>query len=178
MDPKDQDSIIQKSGVIYKFKSHRVECGEAYIGEFSKIFGERFKEHLKVPYPVYDHCTIAGHTTTVDNFKIKGSKDWNIAITIKESIYMNLNGPSPNKNIGKYHLPNICDKILFNTPERKLKHHNATVAIPSVTWAQNLPNIVHHKRLQYLPQLGITFVNTISTKMAITSVKMATPSDT
>ena len=47
--PKDQDHIIRKSGIIYRYKCNRLECNEEYIGETDRTFGERFKEHLKAP---------------------------------------------------------------------------------------------------------------------------------
>ena len=47
--PKDQDPMLKKSGVIYRYKCDRVECDEEYIGESSRTFGERFKEHQKAP---------------------------------------------------------------------------------------------------------------------------------
>ena len=53
--PKDQDTIQKKSRVIYRYKCDRVECDEEYIRESSRTFGERFKEHLKAPSPIYDH---------------------------------------------------------------------------------------------------------------------------
>ena len=40
---------------------------------------------------------------------------------IRESIYIRVNNPSLNKNIGKYHLPHIWDEVLFNISELKLK---------------------------------------------------------
>ena len=49
MAPKDIDPILKKSGVIYRYKCDRVECDEEYIGESSRTFGERFKEHQKAP---------------------------------------------------------------------------------------------------------------------------------
>ena len=49
MAPKDKDHITKKSGIIYRFKCHRVDCDDEYIGESSRTFGERFKEHLKAP---------------------------------------------------------------------------------------------------------------------------------
>ena len=52
MAPKDRDSIIQKSKVIYIFKWERVECDVEYIGESSRAFEERFKDHFKDP-PLY-----------------------------------------------------------------------------------------------------------------------------
>ena len=33
MAPKDKDQILNKSGIIYRYKCHRVECDEEYIGE-------------------------------------------------------------------------------------------------------------------------------------------------
>ena len=50
MAPKDQDPILRKSGVIYSFKCGRVDCEEEYIGESSRSFGERFREHQKAPH--------------------------------------------------------------------------------------------------------------------------------
>ena len=53
--------------------------------------------------------------------------------TIKEALYIRVNNPSLNKNIGKYHLPHMWDEVLFNTSELKLKQTDP-VAIPSGTW--------------------------------------------
>ena len=35
---------------------------------------ERIKEHLKAPFPIYDHCNKTGYTTIVDNFSIVGRR--------------------------------------------------------------------------------------------------------
>ena len=43
--PKDQDPILKKSGVIYRYRCGRVDCHEEYISESSRTFGERFREH-------------------------------------------------------------------------------------------------------------------------------------
>ena len=51
MAPKDKDPVMKKSGVIYRYKCDRVECDEEYIGESSRTFRERFKEHQKAPSP-------------------------------------------------------------------------------------------------------------------------------
>ena len=45
---KDRDTILQKSGVIYRFRCGRVNCEEEYIGESGRTFAERFWEHMKV----------------------------------------------------------------------------------------------------------------------------------
>ena len=120
MAPKDQDPMMKKSGVIYRYKCDRVECDEEYIGESSRTFGERFKEHQKAPSPVFDHYNISCHMVSVDNFSIVGREDQNLMRNIKEALYIRVNNPSLNKNIGKYHLPRIWDEVLYNTSELKL----------------------------------------------------------
>ena len=119
--PKDKDLTLKKSGVIYRYKCGRVEYDEEYIGDSSRSFGERFKEHQKAPSPIYDQSNTTGHTTAIENFSIVGREDQNLIRTIKEILYIRVNNPSLNKSIGKYHLPHIWDEILFNTSELKLK---------------------------------------------------------
>ena len=105
MSSKDQDPIQKRSGVIYRYKCDRVECDEEHIGESSRTFGERFKEHLKAPSPIFDHYNITGHNVTIENFSIVGREDQNLMRTIKRALYVGVNNPSFNRNIGKYHLP-------------------------------------------------------------------------
>ena len=121
MSPNDKDTIWKKSGVIYRYKCNRVDCEEEYIGESARNFAERFKEHLKTPSPIHDHSTISGHNVTIDNFEIVGREGQNLLRTIKEALYIRVNDPSLNKNIGKYHLPHIWDEVLHNISELKLK---------------------------------------------------------
>ena len=121
MSPKDKDTIWKKSGVIYRYKCNRVDCEEEYIGESARNFVERFKEHLKTPSPIHDHSAISGHNVTIDNFEIVGREGQNLLRTIKEVLYIRVNNPSLNKNIGKFHLPHIWDEVLHNISELKLK---------------------------------------------------------
>ena len=107
MAPKDKDPIQKKSGVIYRYKCDRVECDEEYIGESLRTFGKRLREHLKAPFPIFDHLNITGHNIAIDNFSIVGREDQNLMRTIKEALYIRVSNPSLNKNIGKYHLPHI-----------------------------------------------------------------------
>ena len=116
---KRQRTHNKKSGIIYRFKCDRLECDEEYIGETARTFGERFKEHLKAPSPIYDHSNITGHSTTLDNFSIVGREEQNLSRLIKGSMIIRINNPSLNRNIGKYHLPHIWDEV-HNT-ELKLK---------------------------------------------------------
>ena len=117
----NKDAIQNKSGVIYRYQWERVECDDEYIGESSRTFGERFKEHLKVPSPIYDYYNTTDHNVTIENFSIVGRKDQNLCRWIKEALYIRVNNPSLNKNIGKYHLPHIWDEVLHNISELKLK---------------------------------------------------------
>ena len=119
--PKDKDHITKKSGIIYRFKCDRLECDEEYIGETSGTFGERYKEHLRAPFPIYDHSNTTGHTTSLENFSIVGREEQNLSWLIKESMFIRVNSPSLNKNIGKYHLPHLWDEVLINNRELKLK---------------------------------------------------------
>ena len=120
MAPKDPDPMLKRSGVIYKYTCDRVECDEEYIGESSRNFNERFKEHQKAPSPIFDHYTTTGHDIKVENFTIVGKEDQNLKRAIKEAMYIRTNDPSLNRNVGKYHLPHIWDEVLFDTPELKL----------------------------------------------------------
>ena len=121
MVPKDKDHITKKSGIIYRYKCDRLECDEEYIGETARTFGERFKECLKAPSPIPDHSNITGHATTINNFSIVGREEQNLSRQIKESMFIKVNNPSLNKNIGKYHLLDIWDEVLVNNIELKLK---------------------------------------------------------
>ena len=121
MAPKDKDPIQKKGGVIYRYQCDRVECEEEYIGESSRTFGERFREHLKAPFPIIDHSNITGHNVTINNISIVGKEDQNLMRTIKEALHIRVNDPSLNRNIGKYHQPHIWEEVLFNTSELKLK---------------------------------------------------------
>ena len=44
-----------------------------------------------------------------------------MARTIKEAIYIRVNNPTLNRNIGKYNLPHIWDKVMFSILELKTK---------------------------------------------------------
>ena len=119
--PKDRDNILQKSGVIYRYKCGRVDCEEEYIGKSGRTLSERFREHMRAPSPIHDHFNMTGHEVSLDNFSIVGREDLSIARTIKEAVLIRVNDPSLNRNIGKYQLPHILDEVLVKSPELKLK---------------------------------------------------------
>ena len=121
MAPKDKDPLLKKSGVIYRYKCDWVDCDEEYTGESARNFEERFKVHLKAPSPIHDYLNISGHVVTINNFSTLGREDQNLMRTIKEALYIRVNNPSLNRNIGKYHLPHIWDEVLLNISELNLK---------------------------------------------------------
>ena len=114
MKPKDQDPQENKSEVIHSYQCGDIICGEEYIGETSRTLGERYKEHLKQPSPIYVHSVQTRHNSSPDNFNIIGREDQGQARTLKEAIYIKVNNPTLNRNIGKYSLNCILD--IFLTP--------------------------------------------------------------
>ena len=43
-----------------------MECDDEYIGESTRTFAEKFKEHQKAPSPIYDYFNTSGHTVTIE----------------------------------------------------------------------------------------------------------------
>ena len=82
------ENKLQKSGVIYRFKCPHVNCSEKYIGESGRSFGDRLKEHLRAPSPIHHHSQV-------------------VTRNIKEAMYIGINDPPLNRNIGKFNLPHI-----------------------------------------------------------------------
>ena len=117
---KDKDPITNKSGVIYRYKCSQHGCNEEYIGESARNFAERFMEHQEAPSPIFDHCNTSGHNISINNFTIVGREDQNLTRAIKEALFIRVNDPSLNRNIGKCHLPHIWDEVLHTTSELKL----------------------------------------------------------
>ena len=99
-----------------------MDCNEEYIEETSRTLEERYKEHLKEPSPTHEHNLQTGHSTNPDNFNILGSEDQGLTRLIKESIYIRVNNPTLNRNIGKVNLSHIWDRVLLNTPCHKLNN--------------------------------------------------------
>ena len=112
-----QKILLKRDPHVYSYTCGSIDCGEEYIGESGRTFGERYKEHLKAPPPIFQHQNISGHETSIENFKIIGREDNSLARTIKESMYIRVNNPTLNRNIGKY----FWDNILFSIPELKMK---------------------------------------------------------
>ena len=119
--PKDKDPMGNQSGAIYRYQCGYLGCNDEYIGETSRTFGERYKEHLKASSAIHHHSIQTGHPTNQNNFQIVGREGHNLARNIKESIYIRVNNPSLNNNIGKFNLSHIWDRVLLNTEGLTLK---------------------------------------------------------
>ena len=50
-----------------------------------------------------------------------GGEVHNMTRTIKETMYIRVNDPFLNRNIGKFQLPHITDELFHNTPALHLK---------------------------------------------------------
>ena len=79
------------------------------------------KNTSRHPPPIYDHFNATGHNVTLENFSIVGREDQNLSRLIKEALFIRVNNPSLNRNIGKYHLPHIWDEVLLKTSKLNLK---------------------------------------------------------
>ena len=81
--PKDKDPMVNQSSAIYWYQCGNLGCEEEYIGETSRTFGERYKEHLKAPSPIHHHSSQTGHPTNHNNLQIIGREGHNLARNIK-----------------------------------------------------------------------------------------------
>ena len=106
--------IINLSGRPVKSFLHFVQ-GPFWVVTFSESFPEvlfllleqlRFAAHYGGPMGEGLDDTKKGH---------------NLARNIKESIYIRVNNPSLNNNIGKFNLSHIWDRVLLNTKGLTLK---------------------------------------------------------
>ena len=119
--PKDQDPRHSQTGIIYHYKCPQINCPSAYIGESGKSLGERFKEHFKAPSPIHLHSTTTGHPMDPEQFNIVHKEVKNHSRTIKEAMFICVQDPTLNRNLGKYQLPYIWDNLLHASPTLQCK---------------------------------------------------------
>ena len=106
---------------LYKTDVIVLYCDQMLNHLLCSKMADVIKEHLKSPSPIHDHSNISGHKVTINNFEIVGREDLKQMRTIKEAIYIRVNDPSLDRNVGKYHLPHVWDEVLANISELKLK---------------------------------------------------------
>ena len=101
---------------MLKHKLHK-----QYIGESGRTLGDRYKEHLKAPSPIQLHTSSTGHQVIPECFSIVDREAQGLARNLKEAMYIKVNGPSLNRNLGKFQLPHVWDQVLKDTPSLHLK---------------------------------------------------------
>ena len=77
--PRDKDPMGNQSGAIYWYQCVDLSCDDECIGETSRTFGERYKEHLKAPSAIHHHSSQTGCPTSHNNFQIIGREGHNLA---------------------------------------------------------------------------------------------------
>ena len=103
--PKDKDPVVNQSDAIYWYQCRNLGCNDEYIGETSRTFGERYKEHLKDPSPIHHHNNQTNHPINHNNFKIIG-REGTICLDISRNpIFIRVNNPTLNNNVGKFTYP-------------------------------------------------------------------------
>ena len=91
MAPKDKDSKLQKSGVIYKFKCLHINCPEEYIVESGRTFRDRLQEHPRAPSPIHHHSNSTGHLISPKCFTIVDREPQGVTRNIKKVMYIWVN---------------------------------------------------------------------------------------
>ena len=85
--PRTKTPWSTKSGAIYWFQCGDLTFDDECVGETSRTFEERFKEHLKDPSPIHHHSSNTGHPTTQQNFQIIG-RDGMVYLEILKNLYL------------------------------------------------------------------------------------------
>ena len=163
--PKDTDPMVNKNRAIYWFQCGDLTCNEEYIGETSRTFGERFKEHLKEPSPIHHHSNNTGLPTTQHSFQIIGREGHDLARNIKESIFIRVNNPTLNRNIGRFNLPHILDRVLIHLVLLyKGMHKLLGMLIPTnlTPHPLNQPNFPTHLGQPNFPMQSCNFLQVLS----------------
>ena len=125
--PRTKTPMVNKSGVIYWFQCGDLTSDNAYIGESSRVFGERFNKHLKEPSLIHHHSNNTDQPTTQCNLQIIGMEGHGLARNINESIFIRVSNPTLHRNIGKFNLPHMWDRVLLNAPGLTSKRHYQAV---------------------------------------------------
>ena len=114
--PKDKDPKNNQTEIIYHYQCPQINCPSAYIGESGRTLGEKVKEHFKTPSPIHLHSTTTGHPMDPEQFNIVHKEVNSHSRTIKDAMFIHLQDPTLNRNLGKYQLPYIWDHLLLASP--------------------------------------------------------------
>ena len=131
--PKDKGPKLPKSGVIYHYKCPHINCAEPYTGETGRTLRDRVNECLKAPSPIHLHSNTKGHPLDTHCLNIIHKETHSSSRTIKEAMFIRVNVPMLNRNLGKYQLPYVWDNILQGTPTLQLKPSSLPHSFPTPT---------------------------------------------
>ena len=126
--PKDKDPQNNQTDIIYHYKCPQINCPSAYIGESGRSLGERVKEHFKDPSPIHLHSTTTGHPMDPEQFNIIHKEVNSHSRTIKEAMFIHVQDPTLNRNLGKYQHLHIWDHLLQASPT--LQHKPSSLPAP------------------------------------------------
>ncbi len=114
--PKDKDPKHSKQDVIYHIPCCDPTCDSTYIGETGRVLGERIKDHLTNPNSaIKQHHQNTGHPLPdpeSNDIKIVNVESNAFKRRVKEAIYIKVNNPPLNQNVGKFNLPPIYNQLL------------------------------------------------------------------
>ena len=110
--PKDKDPKNSQTGIIYYYQCPQINCPSAYIGESGRSLGKRVKEHFKSSSPMCHHTTTTGHPLDPEQCNIVHKEVNSHSRMIKEAMFICMQNPTLNRNLGKYQLPHIWDHLL------------------------------------------------------------------
>ena len=116
--PKDQTPALKKCGVIYELNCE--DCEATYVGETSRSFETRIKEHRKLrgqTTAVGDHLKDTGHKLAEDKSRVIAREQNFWPRKIHEAIEIRIRQPELNRDTG-YHLPLIYYTLLKSDPKR------------------------------------------------------------
>ena len=99
---KDKDPMVSQSDAIYWHQCGDLTCDDEYIGETSRTFGERYKEHLKDPSPIHHHDNQTNHPINHNNFKIIGREGEPFVWIYQGIHFIMVNNPTLNNNVSKF----------------------------------------------------------------------------
>jgi hypothetical protein len=98
--PKDRVEIEHKCDVVYQITWP--DCNSVYIGETSRSFGQRFKEHCKTEgsnlSAVGEHCARTKHKLDLKSCKILDSDEGYHSRKIREALHIRQVKPSLNRD--------------------------------------------------------------------------------
>ena len=160
--PKDKDPKINQTGIIYHYKCPQINCPSVYIGESGWSLGDRVKEHFKTPSPIHLHSTTTGQPMDPKQFNIVHKKVNSHSRTIKEAMFICIQDPTLNRNLGKYQLPQIWNHLLQASPILQYKPSSLPYPIHLKTPLNRFPSHYPHRWGHILFLVGIQCLGLIS----------------